>query len=56
MDEATPEHAPHKKNDGMGATLSIIVLVILFILGGLYFAWQENKRLHTPPIEQTINV
>jgi hypothetical protein len=46
--------APQKKRGGMGATVGIVIIVILLIFGGLYF-WgarlnQEQSQQQLPLI------
>jgi hypothetical protein len=39
--------APQKKKGGMGATVGIVIIVILLIFGGLYF-WGERLNQGEP--------
>lgn len=39
----------------LGPIFGIAILVIIFAIGGAYFFMYEQQRLHTPPIQETIN-
>lgn len=39
----------------LGPLTAIVILVLVFALGGAYFFQREQARLHTPPIQETIN-
>ena len=39
----------------IGPLAAIVILVLVFLLGGVYFFMYEKARLTTPPMQQTIN-
>jgi hypothetical protein len=41
--------------EDLGPTTGIVIIVILVVLGGIYFLLKENARLHTPPVQQQLN-
>jgi N-acetylneuraminic acid mutarotase len=50
--QSQPE--PHK--GGVGATLGILIVIIVLGAGAIYFFLEEQQRFHTPPVQETINV
>lgn len=43
------------EEQGIGPIAGAVIIVLLVAAAGIYFLLQEQKRLHTPPIEQTFN-
>lgn len=39
----------------IGPLAAIVILILLFVAGGVYFFLHEKARLNTPPVQQTIN-
>jgi len=50
-----PDIHGRKEDGGIGPMAGAVIVVILVALGGLYFFWQENQRIHTPPVQETLN-
>lgn len=51
MDESP---LPQEKNEsGVGPTVGIIILVALFIIGGIYFFITQEKKLNEAPLSET---
>ena len=40
---------------GIGPVAAIIILVLLFAAGGLYFIYEQHARFTAPPVHETIN-
>jgi hypothetical protein len=53
MDESP--QAEKRERMKVGPMVGIAILVVIFALGGAYFFLHEKERLHTPPIQETIN-
>lgn len=51
------EPVPTEKNEeqGIGPMAATIIIVALVAAAGLYFLFQEQKRFHTPPVEEQFN-
>lgn len=51
------EPAPTKKEqeEGIGPMAGAVIIVILVAAAGIYFLLQQQARLHTPPVDQTLN-
>lgn len=43
------------KAGGIGPMAGIVIVVILLAVGGMYFLYQEQQRIHAPPIEEHLN-
>lgn len=55
MDASDSSPADAKKETGIGPMAGAIIIVILVALGGIYFLYQENVRVHTPPVQENLN-
>ena len=40
---------------GVGPVVAIVLLILLFAVGGVYFFLREKARLTAPPVQETIN-
>lgn len=40
---------------GIGPVAGVLIIVLLLAVAGVYFFRHEQKRLHTPPVEQQFN-
>jgi uncharacterized protein HemX len=55
MDAPTPQPIEKKEGGGVGPIAAIVIVVILVALGGVYFLFQENARLHKAPVQEQLN-
>lgn len=56
MDEPLTTPSPERpERMRVGPMVAIIILVLLFVAGGIYFFLNEKARLTAPPVQQTIN-
>ena len=44
-----------RERKGVGPLAAIIILILIFLVGGVYFFLYEKARLEAPPMQQTIN-
>lgn len=54
MDSETPQPI-ERTESSIGAQISIAVVVVLFVFGGLYFLLHEYQRFTAPPVEENFN-
>ena len=54
MDETPnqPVHEEKSQKTSIGPMAAIVVLVILFIIGGIYFFIQQEMKLHQTPLNE----
>ena len=57
MDASTisTEQTPPREKLGVGPMVAIVVLILMFAAGGVYFFLREQARLSAPPVIETIN-
>lgn len=44
-----------KESMKFGPVVAITILILIFLIGGVYFFLNEKARFTTPPVQQTIN-
>lgn len=54
MDES-PFVEAKKEPVKFGPIVGIIILIAIFVAGGVYFFLHEKARLDAPPVQETIN-
>ena len=57
MEAVSFDNAPEQPRErlGVGPMVAIVVLILLFAVGGVYFFLREKERLTAPPVTETIN-
>jgi uncharacterized protein HemX len=55
MDAPERDETVTKEEQGVGAIVATVIIVLLVAAAGIYFLIQENKRFHTPPVQEQLN-
>ncbi len=55
MDDILQPAEPKPERMRIGPLMAIIILILIFVVGGIYFFLYEKARLNTPPVQQTVN-